>query len=187
MISSIGSSSSSWFSMPDWSSGTDNSLGSFYADSNSSLADAFSTAAGNQLDGTVNLVSDAAAKRLGITLPSSSTSTTSSTASSPSSTPPSTSSPPPPSGGPSSAYTNIDQFLASLDGNPAVPAASTSSASGNFDINSYLSSLDQITATNPFTAKVPQNPTGANFSVDSYLATLDSIIPPPPQLVNVTA
>ena len=90
------------------------------------------------------------------------------------------------SGGPTNAYTNIDQFLASLDGNPAVPAVSSSSASGNFDLNSYLSSLDQITAANPLTPKVPQGPTGSNFSVDSYLATLDSIIPPPPPLVDVT-
>src|SRR5262249_44553475 len=159
MISSIGSSSSSWFSMPDWSSGTDNSLGSLYSDADSSLADAFSTAAGNQLDGTVNLASDAAAKRLGITLPSSSSSSTSSTTSSPSSSTSTASSTTSSSGGPTNAYTNIDQFLASLDGNPAVPAVSSSSASGNFDLNSYLSSLDQITAANPLTPKVPQVPT----------------------------
>jgi hypothetical protein len=77
-------------------------------------------------------------------------------------------------------------FLASLDGNPPVPAASTSGPSGKFDLNSYLSSLDKITSTSAATPAAPTIPTGKNFSISSYLATIDSITSRPPPVVNVT-
>jgi hypothetical protein len=184
MVSAIGT--GSWYSVPDWSSGQTASqdLSGFYADTVSDLTSAFATAASNQLSGTVNLAADAAAKRLGVKLPSSSTSTTPSASAKTSTSASATLSS---SSGATSAYTNIDQFLATLDGNPPVPAASTSGTNGKFDLNSFLNSLDTITATSTSTPAAPQIPTGKNFSINSYLMTLDSIKPPLPPIVNVTS
>jgi hypothetical protein len=175
MVSAVGA--GSWYSMPDWQAGQDNSLGSFYSDANSSIASAVSSAASSMVDGTVNLVAQAAAKRIGVTLPGSTTSSTSSTAK--------TTSTSSSSGGPTSAHTNIDQFLASLNGNQYIPPVTTSSQSGNFDLNASLRNLDQITS-GVSGLKAPKAPTGKNFSISSYLMVLDSIQPPPPALVNVT-
>ena len=182
MVSAVGP--GSWYAMPDWSSGQTASqdLSSYYADTTSNLTDVFSSTASDALTGQVNLAAQAAAKRLGVTLPSSSGSTTSPSASAASATKTTTT----PSGGATSAHTNIDMFLASLDGNPPVPAASTSGPNGKFDLNSYLGSLDKITSTSAATPAAPTIPTGKNFSISSYLATIDSITSRPPPVVNVT-
>jgi hypothetical protein len=66
-----------------------------------------------------------------------------------------------------------------------VPPVTTSSQTGNFDLNASLRNLDQI-ASGVNGLKAPQAPTGKNFSISSYLMVLDSIQPPPPALVNVT-
>jgi hypothetical protein len=155
-------------------------LSDFYSDSAADLTSAFSTAASNQLSGFVNLAADAAAKRLGITLPSSSGSSSSASGTSASTAKPAT----PSTSGPTSAYTNIDQLLARLDGNPGVPAASASTTTP-FSLNTFLTSLDHITAGSNISA--PTAPTGANFSIASYLATLDKITSRPAPIVNTTA
>ena len=186
MVSSVGT--GSWYSMPSW--GSDQTpmqdLTGLYADSNTSLITAFNSTANDALSGQVNLAAQAAAKRLGVTLPSSSGSTSSSASAASAKKTTSTSS----SGGATSAHTNIDQFLASLDGNPPVPAASASGTNGKFDLNTFLTGLDKISmqnASSPTTPAVPQIPSGKNFSVASYLKTLDSITTRPLSVVNVTS
>jgi len=124
----------------------------------------------------VNNTADAAAKRLGIALPSSSSSSSSSKNASKTTTTAS-------SGGQNPASKNIDQLLASLDGHPPAPAASTSTGTP-FNLNSYLGSLDRITAGSAVGKS--NTPTGKNFSIDSYLQTLDAITPHSPSLVNLT-
>jgi hypothetical protein len=181
MVSSIGS-SSTWFSMPSWSPAdltASQDVSDLFADSATDLITAFSTAASNQLSGTVNLTAAAAAKRLGITLPSSSSSTTpnpAATATKTTSTAPA----------PTSSFTNIDQLLAQLDGNPFIPPPSTSSGTTTpFRMESFLGSLDNITSGQ--SASAPTTPTGASFSVASYLKSLDAITQRPLTIVNVTA
>jgi hypothetical protein len=178
MVSSIGS-SSSWFSMPSWSPADlspSQSLSDLFTDSATDLITAFNTAASNQLSGTVNLSAAAAAKRLGIKLPSAAPATnpaataTKTTTSTPKQT---------------SSFTNIDQMLARLDGNPFIPPPRSSSGTTPFRIESFLSSLDNITSGQ--SASAPRAPTGANFSVASYLRSLDAITQRPLTTVNVTA
>jgi len=183
MVSSVGT--GSWYSMPDWGSGQTASqdLSSYYADTATTLTTMFNSTASNALTGQVNLAAQAAAKRLGLKLPSSSSSTSASASAASAKKTSSTSS----SGGPTSAHTNIDQFLARLDGNPSVPAASSSGQNGKFDFNGFLSGLDKITSSSATTPAVPTIPTGKNFSVASYLATLDNITSRPPPVVNVTS
>src|SRR5580658_8646525 len=66
-------------SMPDWSTTTAaEDLSDFFSDAVSDFTNVFSSSASNQLNGLVNNAADAAAKRLGITLPSSSSSSSSS-------------------------------------------------------------------------------------------------------------
>jgi hypothetical protein len=181
MVSSIGS-SSSWFSMPSWSSADlspSQNLSDLFTDSTADLITAFNTAASNQLSGTVNLTAAAAAKRLGVTLPSSS----STTAANPAATATKTTTSAPTQ---TSSFTNIDQVLARLDGNPFIPPPSTSSGTTTpFRLESFLGSLDNITSGQ--SASAPTVPTGTSFSVESYLRSLDSITRRPLTTVNVTA
>lgn len=168
--------------MPDWSD-TTSSAGdviSVFSDSISDFADSLSTVTTNELSGMVNNAADAAAKRLGISLPSSSSSSTSSSSSRSSST--SSTSKTTSSSGQNIAATDIDGFLAKLDGN--APAA-TSSSSTPFNFESFLNNLNNI-ASGVSTSNAPTTPTGKNFSIDSYLQTLDSIAAKPKPTVNVT-
>jgi hypothetical protein len=179
MVSSIGS-SGSWFSTPSWSPADltpSQDVSNLFADSASDLITAFNTAASNQLTGTVNLTAAAAAKRLGIKLPSAAPATnpaataTKTTASAPKQT---------------SSFTNIDQMLARLDGNPFIPPPSTSSGTtAPFRLESFLGGLDSITSGQ--SASAPTTPTGKSFSVASYLRSLDAITQRPLTTVNVTA
>jgi hypothetical protein len=167
--------------MPDWSSTTAaQDLSDFFSDAVAGISSTFSSATTNELNGLVNNAADAAAKRLGIKLPSSSSSSSSS--SSPTSKTSTSSSS---SSGQSLASKNIDGLLATLDGN--APAASTSSGTvPKFNLSTFLTGLDQITS-GTATSNVPATPSGKNFSIDSYLATLDQITRRPPPAVNVTA
>jgi hypothetical protein len=169
--------------MPSWSASdltATQDLADLYANSASDLTSAFSAVATNQLNGVVNLAADAAAKRLGVNLPSSSGSSTSSSSSATSSAKTSTATA---NGAATSAYTNIDQFLARLDGNPGIAPVSTSSAP--FSLDNFLGGLDRIAAGQ--NASAPAAPSGKNFSIDSYLSSLDKITARPLQIVNVTA
>jgi hypothetical protein len=180
MVSSIGS-SSSWFSMPSWSPADlspSQDVSDLFADSASDLITAFSTAASNQLSGTVNLAAAAAAKRLGVTLPSSS----STTAANPAATATKTTTSAPTQ---TSSFTNIDQVLARLDGNPFIPPPSTSGTTTPFRLESFLGGLDNITSGQ--SASASTTPSGASFSVASYLKSLDAITQRPLTIVNVTA
>jgi hypothetical protein len=185
MVSAIGPSGIDWSTSAtgpsgiDWSNGSSplQDLNDYYSDAVSGISSTLSTATTNQLNGLVNNAADAAAKRLGVPIAGSSSSSASSSSNSSSKTTTS-------SGGQNIASRNIDQLLATLDGNP--PAASTSSTStgANFDLNSFLGGLDRITAGSADGKAT--TPTGKNFSIDSYLQTLDAITPHAPSLVNVT-
>jgi hypothetical protein len=185
MVSSIGS-SGSWYSMPNWSASNltaTQDLADFYANAASDLTSGFSSAATNQLNGIVNLAADAAAKRLGVKLNSSSSSSSASASSSGKASTGKASTATANSA-PTSAYTNIDQFLARLDGNPGLSPVS-SSTSAPFSLDNFLGGLDKIAAGQ--NASAPVTPSGKNFSIDSYLASLDKITARPLPIVNVTA
>jgi hypothetical protein len=186
MVSAIGPSGIDWSTAAtgpsgiDWSDGVSSlqDLNDFFSGAVSGFTSTLSTATTNELNGLVNNAADAAAKRLGISIPSSSSSSSNSATTKTTKT--STTS----SSGQNISSRNIDQLLATLDGNP--PAASTSSTStgANFNLNSFLGGLDRITAGSA--AGKATTPTGKNFSIDSYLQTLDAITPHAPSLVNVT-
>jgi len=187
MVSAIGPSGIDW-STPasgpsgiDWSNGASpvQDLNDFFDTATSGFRDTLSSATTNQLNGLVNNAADAAAKRLGVNIPSSSSSSSSSSSKSASKTSTTTSS------GPNIASRNIDQLLASLDGHPPAPAASTSKTGTKFNLNSFLGGLDKITAGSAL-SKVPATPTGKNFSINSYLSTLDQITSRPAPIVNLT-
>jgi hypothetical protein len=164
--------------MPDWSDTTSASTSdaiNFFSDAISNFASTWSTATTSELSGAVNNAADAAAKRLGVNLPSSSSS---STTKSPSSSSKSSS-----ATGQNLAFKNIDGVLAALDGHPQ--STGTTSTAKPFNFQSFLNNLDNI-ASGVSTSNAPATPTGKNFSIDSYLATLDKIIPHAPPTVNVT-
>ena len=164
--------------MPDWSSTTSTAdLNDFFSNAVSDFASTWNSATTSELSGLVNNAAAAAAKRLGVTLPSSSSS--SSTNSSTASTSKTSS-----SSGQNIASKNIDGVLAALDGHPQT-ASTGSSSSTPFNFQSFLNNLNNI-ASGVSTSNVPATPTGKNFSIDSYLATLDSIAAKPKPTVNVT-
>jgi len=185
MVSAIGPSGIDWSTSAtgpsgiDWSNGSSplQDLNDFFDTATSGFRDTLSSATTNQLNGLVNNSANAAAKRLGIALPSSSSSSSSSKSAS--KTTKTT------SGGQNVASKNIDQRLASLDGHR--PAASTSAAGtgAKFNLNAYLGGLDRITAGSAVGKAT--TPTGKNFSIDSYLQTFDAITPHSPSLLNLTA
>jgi hypothetical protein len=151
-------------------------LSDFYSDSAANLNYAFGVVASNHLSNTVDLAAQMAAKRLGVKLPGS-TGTTA-TAAAPKKVAAKT--------GATSAHTNIDQFLASLDGVPKAPVTSASGAAGSsFNLDSYLSHLDAIASGSKF--NTPPPPSGKNFSIDSYMASLDRIAARPIPVVSTTA
>jgi hypothetical protein len=185
MVSAIGPSGIDW-STPatgpsgiDWSNGSSplQDLNDYFDGATSGIRDTLSSSVTNQLNGLVNNAADAAAKRLGVALPSSSSSSSNSASSSKATTTTS-------SGGQNIASKNIDQLLATLDGNPPAPSTSTTSAGVPFNLNSYLGGLDRIAAGNAVGKAT--TPTGKNFSIDSYLQTLDAITPRSPSLLNLT-
>ena len=156
-------------------------LSDYFTDTVADLTSAFSTAASNEVDGLVNLAADAAAKRLGVPLPSSSSTTSSGTNPAATATKTTSSAPTP-----TSSFTNIDQLLAQLDGNAFIPPPSTSSGTTTpFRLESFLGGLDNITSGQ--SASAPTTPSGASFSVASYLKSLDAITQRPLTVVNVTA
>jgi hypothetical protein len=161
---------------------TVNSASSIFDNAATILTGNLSSALSNQLNGMVNLAADAAATRLGINLNPASGSTKSGTAAASS---------PAPTSGPTAASTNIDHFLATLDGNAnVIPVPPPSASGGNSStstspVETLLSKLDGITTGQ--TAAPLAGTSATQFDLNHYLATLDSIQPPPPALVNVTA
>jgi hypothetical protein len=178
MVSSIGS-SGSWFSTPSWSPAdltASQDVSDLFANSATDLITAFNTAASNQLSGTVNLTAAAAAKRLGIKLPSAAPATNPAATAGKTTTTASAQ---------TSSFSNIDQLLARLDGNPFIPPPSTSGTPTPFRLENFLGGLDNITSGQSTSASM--TPSGANFSVASYLKSLDAITQRPLTIVNVTA
>ena len=186
MVSAIGPSGIDW-STPtfgpsgiDWSNGSSplQDLNDYFDTATSGIRDTLSSTTTNQLNGLVNIAADAAATRLGVPIASSSSSSSSSSQSSSKTTTKTL------SGGQNIASKNIDQLLASLDGNPPAAPTSTASTGTPFNLDSYLGGLDRIAAGKAVGKST--TPTGKNFSIDSYLQTLDAITPHSPSVVNVT-